>query len=73
MLWLDETKIEFFGQQHWHILCQIRDGYKEKHLLPTLKYDGGSVMLLGCFAASGPGALVKINGIMNSAKSTRTS
>ena len=25
-------------------------------------------MLWGCFAASGPGALVKINGIMNSTK-----
>ena len=37
-------------------------------VIPTVKYGGGSVMLWGRFAASGPGALVKINGIMNSTK-----
>ena len=34
--------------------------------MPTFKY-GGSLIIWGCFAASGPGAL-KINGIMNSTK-----
>ena len=45
----------------WH---QKRDAYKEKHLM---KYGGGSLMLWGRFAASGPGAL-KINEIMNFTK-----
>jgi hypothetical protein len=34
---------------------------------PTVKYVGGSLMLWGCFASTGAGALViKVNGIMNS-------
>ncbi|KAK3522610.1 hypothetical protein QTP86_027195 [Hemibagrus guttatus] len=34
---------------------------------PGVKYGGGSVMVWGCFAASGPGRLAVINGTMNSA------
>ena len=44
------------------------DAYKEKYLIPPVKYGGGSLMLWGCFAASGPGSLVKTNGKMNSTK-----
>ena len=56
------SKIELFGHVHrQHVWCQKRDAYKEKHLIPTVKYGGGSLMLWGRFAAS-PGALVKING-----------
>ncbi len=35
--------------------------------MPTVKYGGGSVMVWGCFAASGPGRLAVINGTMDSA------
>lgn len=41
---------------------------KLKHLISTVKYSGGSVVLCGCFAASGAGALVKIDGIIHCAK-----
>ena len=69
MLWLDETKIELFGHVHrQQVWGQRSDVYKEKLILPTIKYGGGSLMLWGCFAASGSGAFVKINGIMNSTK-----
>ncbi|KAK3508653.1 hypothetical protein QTP70_003098 [Hemibagrus guttatus] len=40
---------------------------KKKNIIPTVKYGGGSVMVWGCFAASGPGRLAVINGTMNSA------
>ena len=33
---------------------------------PTVKHGGGSVMVWGCFPASGPGQLVVIDGTMNS-------
>ncbi len=36
-------------------------------MIPTVKHGGGSVMLWGCFAASGPGWLALIDGTMNSA------
>ena len=64
VLWSDETKIELFGNVH---VCQKRFTYTIKvvhcwYFWPSL------APLWGCFAASGPGALVKINGIMNSTK-----
>ncbi|KAK3513152.1 hypothetical protein QTP70_007486 [Hemibagrus guttatus] len=40
---------------------------KKNNITPTVKYGGGSVMVWGCSAASGPGRLAVINGTMNSA------
>ena len=37
----------------------------EKNPIPPVKYGGGSLMLWGCFSSTGPGALVKVNSIMN--------
>ncbi|KAK3510736.1 hypothetical protein QTP70_021327 [Hemibagrus guttatus] len=41
--------------------------FQKKNIIPTVKYGGGSVMVWGCFAASGPGRLAVINETMNSA------
>ncbi len=40
--------------------------FQKQNIIPTVKY-GGSVMVWGCFAASGPGRLAVINGNINSA------
>ena len=58
----------FCQVQHLHVWRRNRDAYKEKHLIPTVKYGGGSVIFCGCFNCRVPGSLVRIDGIMNSTK-----
>ena len=41
-----------------------RGRLKPKNTIQTMKQSGGSIMLWGCFAAGGTGALHKIDGIM---------
>lgn len=36
-----------------------------KHIIPTVKYGAGSIVVLGCFAASGPGTLAIVEKKMN--------
>uniref|UniRef100_A0A8C2C0Y7 Tc1-like transposase DDE domain-containing protein n=1 Tax=Cyprinus carpio TaxID=7962 RepID=A0A8C2C0Y7_CYPCA len=70
-LWTDETKVDFFffGRCVSHYVCRKSNTafQKKNNILPTVKYGGGSVIVWGCFAASGPGRLAVVNGIMNSA------
>ncbi|KAK3574450.1 hypothetical protein QTP86_006615 [Hemibagrus guttatus] len=64
-LWNDETKIEHFGRSVSHYVWRKSNTtFHKKNIIPTVKYGGGSVMVWGCFAASG---LAVINGTMNSA------
>ncbi len=48
----------------WH---KTITAFHKKNSLPTVKDGGGRVMVWGWFAASGPGLLAIIDGIMNSA------
>uniref|UniRef100_A0A9J8BH47 Transposase n=1 Tax=Cyprinus carpio carpio TaxID=630221 RepID=A0A9J8BH47_CYPCA len=53
-------------------VCPVTSGIKPtqhfiKNIIATVKHGGGSVMVWGCFAASGPVRLTIIDGIMNSA------
>ncbi|KAK3556490.1 hypothetical protein QTP70_008318 [Hemibagrus guttatus] len=67
-LWTDETKIELFGRSVSHYVWHKNNtAFQKKNIIPKVKYGGGSVIVWGCFAASGPGRLAVINGTMNSA------
>ena len=67
ILWTDETTVELFGRNTQHYVWR-KNGTAHQHqnLIPTVKYGGGSIMVWGCFAASGPGQLAIINRKMNS-------
>lgn len=67
VLWSDETKIELFGHNKRRYGCRQKNtAFQEKHLLPTVKFGGGSIMLWGCVASAGTGNLVKVEGRMDS-------
>ncbi len=50
-----------------YIWCKTNTAFHKKNIIPTVKHGGGSVMVWGCFAASGPGLIAIIDGTMNSA------
>ncbi|XP_075444851.1 uncharacterized protein LOC142488342 isoform X3 [Ascaphus truei] len=68
VLWTDESKVELFGlnekRSAWRKPNTV---FEQKNLIPTVKHGDGSVMVWGCFAASGPGRLAIIDTTMNSA------
>ena len=47
----------------WHKCNTVFD---ENHPVPTVKHGGGSIMIWGCFAASGAGRLAITDGKMDS-------
>ena len=62
ILWGNKTNIELFGlNAKSHI-------WRKPGTIPIVKHGGGSIMLGGCFSATGTGILVRIEGKMNGAK-----
>ncbi len=65
VLWSDETKLNLLGSDGVKCVCQQPgEEYKDKCVLPTIKYGGGSVMVWGCMSAAGTGELQFIEGTM---------
>ena len=69
VLWSDEMKIQLFGHNdHCNVWRKKEEACKPKNTIPTVKHGGGSIMLWGCFAAGGTGALHKIDGNIKKGK-----
>lgn len=67
-LWTDEAKVELSGRcMSNYIWSKSNTAFQKTKTIPTVKYGGGSVMVWGWFAASGPGRLAVVNGSMQSA------
>ena len=67
VLWSDEMKINLFGSDGFkHVWRRPGEEYKDKCVMPTVKYGGGNVMVEGCMSAAGVGELYFIEGNMNS-------
>ncbi len=67
ILWSDEAKINVFGTDGFKTVWHRKgEEYKEKCMVPTVKYGGGSVLMWGCMSAAGVGELHFIDGIVNS-------
>ncbi|MEQ2297370.1 hypothetical protein AMECASPLE_034175 [Ameca splendens] len=48
----------------YFLLCEAKDEYVEKPLIPTVKYSRGSGMLGACLSSKGPGNFLRMQGIM---------
>ena len=66
VLWSDESKFTVF-RCRGRLFVRRRPGeeYELKCIQPTIKFGGGSVMVWGCFSATGVGSLVRVPTTMN--------
>ncbi|GFT94606.1 transposable element Tc1 transposase [Trichonephila clavipes] len=67
VIFSDESKFNIFGSDGRRIVWRKPNTshHHPKHTIPTVKHEGGSVMVLGCMPASGVGKLVFIDQIMH--------
>ena len=67
VIWSNETKINRLGFEgiKW-TQKKPNSSLQDHHIIPTIKYDGGSLMLWGCKTSKGVDNYMKIDVRMNS-------
>lgn len=65
--WSDETKINRMGSdgKNWKWLRNHETGLEAQHVIGTLKFGGGNVMIWGCMSAMGVGEMAFVVGNMD--------
>lgn len=65
-IWSDETKIKWWGSDgKQYVWVRPGKGLNNQTVWSSLKHSGGSVMVWGAMHWTGPGQLMKIEGIMD--------
>lgn len=66
VIWSDESKFMIFGSDG-RKYCWKKPGepLTDRHVVPTVKFGGGCIMVWGCFSSFGVGNIVRIYGNMN--------
>ena len=63
VIWSDESRFSIVGNDGGaRVLRRIGERYQERHVVTTVKFGKGSVMVWGCFWAGGLGPLVVMEG-----------
>ncbi|CAF1541910.1 unnamed protein product [Rotaria magnacalcarata] len=66
VLWSDESKFNLFGSDGKVMVWRsTKEEFSPHCTVPTVKYQGGSVMVWGCFSRAGVGNLHFIDGTMD--------
>ena len=65
VVWSDESKFELFGnKRRIFVRRHQNEHYIPQCIVPTVKHEGGSIMVWGCFAGHKIGDLIRVRGIM---------
>lgn len=66
VIFSDESKLNIFGSDGRRMVWRKNNTeLNPQNLIPTIKHDGGSVLVWGCMSAAGVGNLHFIDGIMD--------
>lgn len=69
VIFSDESKFNIFGSDgRKYVWRRPNTEFQARHVRPTVKHGGGSVLVWGCMSWNGVGNLTFIDGIMNAEK-----
>ncbi|KAG1442595.1 hypothetical protein G6F56_011000 [Rhizopus delemar] len=66
VIWSDESRFSLNGNDaDARVIRKVGERYQARHIIPTVKYGGGGVMIWACFWAGGFGPLAVIEESVN--------